>query len=377
MKNTKNTPGNLLELPVVEPWPEPVDGKALLDELARLLNRFVILPIWAADTIALWVLHTYAFKWRDVSTYLGIESPVKRCGKTTLLTVLSEVANRVVVSSNISAAAFFRVIEEKQPTLLIDEADTLLPGNDELRGILNAGYSRKTAYVVRVANQEKETKENGAESRASRLVSFSSWCPKAIAAIGHLPETLADRCIIVRMQRKSPRQNCERCRNLDATVLKRQCARFVLDHGAPIASANPEIPPALNDRQADIWEPLLALADQAGGDWPHRAREAAVGLAGRATEEDPASSLLSDIRVVFKTRKLDRIHSQVLMLELNKLTGRPWAERRSGAETNVRWLSNQLRPHGIRPKLLRIGKTVGKGYVRADFDRANSIGHAM
>jgi hypothetical protein len=105
--------------------------------------------------------------------------------------------------------------------------------------------------------------------------------------------------------------------------------------------------------------------------------EAAAGLAGRATEEDPASSLLSDIRVVFKTRKLDRIHSQVLMLELNKLTGRPWAERRSGAETNVRWLSNQLRPHGIRPKLLRIGKTVGKGYVRADFDRANSIGHAM
>src|SRR5213075_906154 len=111
-----------LQFPVVEPWPEPVSGKLLLDEWGGLRNRFVILPPWAADTIALWVLHTYAFKLRDVRTYLGIESPIKRCGKTTLLTVLSEVANRVIASSNISSPAFFRVIEEEQPTLLIDES---------------------------------------------------------------------------------------------------------------------------------------------------------------------------------------------------------------------------------------------------------------
>src|SRR4051812_13971004 len=110
MRKLKNTLLNVLELPVVEPWSEAVEGRLLLDELAGLLNRFVVLPSWAADTIALWVLHTYAFKLRDVSTYLGIESPIKRCGKTTLLTVLSEVANRVIVSSNISSPAFFRVI---------------------------------------------------------------------------------------------------------------------------------------------------------------------------------------------------------------------------------------------------------------------------
>src|SRR6266403_1280652 len=137
----------------VEPWPEPVDGKALLDALECLILLFVRLPKWAAETLALWVLHTYAFQLRQVATYIGIESPAKRCGKTTLLTVLCELVNRPVVASNISSPAFFRVSEEKEPTLIIDEADTDLHRNKELHGILNSGYARKTAYVIRAANQ--------------------------------------------------------------------------------------------------------------------------------------------------------------------------------------------------------------------------------
>src|SRR5437773_50973 len=132
-----------LNLPAVIPWPEPVDGKLLLDILAAIFTRFVILPKWAAETLALWTLHTYAFQLRDVSTYLGIESPLKRCGKTTLLQLLNELAHRAIASANISPPAFFRVIEELSPTLLIDEADTFLPGNEQLRGILNSGYSQK------------------------------------------------------------------------------------------------------------------------------------------------------------------------------------------------------------------------------------------
>src|SRR5207245_6803084 len=107
----------------------------------------------APEALAVWILHTYAFHLRDVTSYIGIESPEKRCGKTTLLTVLSELVNRPVVAANISSPAFFRVIEETRPTLLIDEGDTFLQGNDELRGILNAGYSRDTAYVLRAFSQ--------------------------------------------------------------------------------------------------------------------------------------------------------------------------------------------------------------------------------
>jgi hypothetical protein len=207
----------------VEPWPEPVDGVELLNALAAFLTRYVVLVKFAAETLALWVLHTYAFRLRDVTTYIGLESPQKRCGKTTLLTALSEVVNRPVVASNISSPAFFRVIEEMRPTLIIDEADTVLHRNDELRGILNSGYKRKTAYVVRVTNEPRnsahvdgtaEQAERGNQDKVEgkaggpRLARFSSWCPKVIATIKHLPETLADRCIVIAMHRKKTNEPC-------------------------------------------------------------------------------------------------------------------------------------------------------------------------
>src|SRR5205809_4922989 len=151
----------------VEPWPEAVDGGELLNELEHLMRRHVVLPPWAAETAALWVLHTYAFPLRDVSAYLGVESPEKRCGKTTFLSVLSELANRAVPLANISSPAVYRAIEEKQPTLLIDEADTFLQGNDVLRGILNAGYTRKTAFVIRVAARRRV--ESSSMSRRSSM----------------------------------------------------------------------------------------------------------------------------------------------------------------------------------------------------------------
>ena len=139
------------DLAPVEPWPAAVNGAAVLDALLRELQRFVVFPKWAAELLALWILHTYAFVLRSVTTYIAIESPEKECGKSTLLTVLSRFVYRPVVSSNISSSAFFRVIEELQPTFLIDEADTNLRGREELRGILNAGYYRPTAFVWRVA----------------------------------------------------------------------------------------------------------------------------------------------------------------------------------------------------------------------------------
>src|SRR6266404_2949680 len=223
----------------VEPWPEPVDGKKLLTFLVHVLKRFVVLPMWAAETLALWIVHTFAFHLRDVSTYVGIESPEHRCGKSTLVTVLSELAHRSVVSSNISPPAFFRVIEDFQPTLFIDEADTFLPDNQALRGILNSGYTRKTAYVMRVANQAscESIPDSQPSTNNPQLVRFSCWCPKVIARIGRLPITLADRFIVIRMQRKTPNEECERLRNLDTIMLRRQCARFVQDHAPALARA--------------------------------------------------------------------------------------------------------------------------------------------
>jgi len=160
MSKSKNERGMSWER--IEPWGDTVNGATLLDELREVFRRFVVLPKWGAEMFALWTVHTYAWQLRDVTTYVGVSSPEKRCGKTTLLGVLTELVHRPVAASNISPPALFRVIEEAEPTLLIDEADTFLQGNEEMRGILNAGYSRKTAYVVRVS--QTRNAERGARS---------------------------------------------------------------------------------------------------------------------------------------------------------------------------------------------------------------------
>jgi hypothetical protein len=381
VRSTEVGGGSELDITDVEPWPQEVNGALLLADIAKMLRRFVVLPKCAEEMLALWVLHTYAFELRDATTYIGIESPEKRCGKTTLLTVLNELVCRPVVASNISSSAFFRVIEEVRPTLLIDEADTFLQGNDELRGVLNAGYKRRTAFVVRVTSEVRwgRPQDNGTTGQhtgndkvevgrgRSRLVRFSCWCPKAVASIGKLPDTLADRCVVIRMQRKAGNEECERIRNLDTMDLRRQCMRFVKDNAVLIGSAQPEMPEGLNDRAADIWEPLFALADLAGESWPKVARDAAVALTSRASEMNPIGSLLMDIALAFVKSGMDRLPTRVLLEDLNSQSGRPWAEPKNGKPITDLWLAQQLRPYGIRPKYMRTEDQHVRGYMKEDF----------
>jgi len=306
---------------------------------------------------------------------VGIESPEKECGKSTLVTVLSRLVNRPVVSSNISSSAFYRVIEELKPTLIIDEADTNLRGKDDLRGILNSGYTKPTAFVWRICydpapgpegEAEERQRAAGTSSSAGRVARYSCWCPKAIAAIGQLHPTLASRCIVIRMHRKTAREECERIKRLRATELQQKCARFVADHAVEIGSAEPEIPPGLTNRAADIWEPLLALADIAGGHWPEVARAAASGLTALAQEYSPIGSLLLDIFLVFIGAKCERIFSRELVAVLAGCEGRPWVELRKGRPVTETWLAQQLRPYGVRPRTIRVGEQVAKGYVQED-----------
>jgi len=346
----------------------------LLNSTATTLSRFVVLPAHAADTLALWILHTYAYQLRDVSTYIGIESPEKRCGKTTLLTVLAELTSRPVVASNISSPAFFRVIQETKPTLLIDEADTFLQANDEFRGILNSGYTRKTAYVIRVANDpglqpSDLNTENRTLNTGSNLRHFSTWCPKAIAAIGRLPDTLSDRCIIIRMQRKIGSEPCERVRNLDGSQIRTRCEELIKNHTALIRSAQPIIPRELNDRAADLWEPLLVLADLAGGDWPERARRAALALSSAAQDHSPIGSLLFDLLLLF-TQLPDnkKFFTRDIIEYLASLGSRPWSPLTKGKPITDLWLSAQFRPYGIAPKTVWIDHQSAKGYATDQFD---------
>ena len=372
-------------------------GASLLTDLRSLLNRYVVLPEMAAETLALWVVHTYAFTLRQVTTYIGVVSPEKRCGKTTLLELLGRLANRSLAAANISPSAMFRVIQDSQPTLLIDEADTFLEGRDELAGILNAGYRKGNSYVVRVADRKKVGRGVPAEpspnanahepefaewtndpppsaaqpsTAPTQLVRYSCWCPKVMAAIGRLPDTLADRCIVITMQRKMPGEKCERMRHLNAEDLRKRCAEFVRTHSDQIAHAQPDIPSTLNDRAADIWEPLLAIADLAGGEWPQLARAAAQKLSAHDDELTLMGYFLKDLRNLMVLANADRMLCRDIVKRLNPIHDRPWEDLRRGREINEWWLGRLLGELGLHSKTMRANDALGKGYMLADIDAA-------
>ena len=210
----------LLEDP--EPWPEPVDGVALLDAIAGVFSRYLAMPPHASTALALWFVHAYAFDAWFASPFLAITSPTKRCGKTLLLIILGALISRRLFAANVTPAVLFRAIEKYRPVLLIDEADSFIRNSDELRGVLNSGHTRTTAVVIRAVGDDHDPR------------AFSTWCPKAIALIGKLPDTLADRAIEVPMRRRTAGETVERLRQdrieAECADWRRQAVRRALAH---------------------------------------------------------------------------------------------------------------------------------------------------
>lgn len=341
------------------PWPTPVGGAEILGALKRALRRFVVLGEPALNSLALWVLHSYVFDVAWITPRLAITSPEKRCGKTLVLTLLRYLVSKPLMTANASPAAVFRCVESIRPTLLIDEADTFLRGKDELRGILNSGHQRD-GCVLRTVGEDHEPR------------AFSTFSPCAIAMIGQLPDTLADRAIAVPMVRKKPSESVERLR-MDRLgpfeELRRQASRWASDSREELARADPEVPAELNDRAADNWRALLAIADAAGDDWPAQARQAALATTSAKGEDDLSARarLLEDLRAVFERRDTDKLFSRDLVAELVQMEDRPWPEWKAGKPLTVRQLARLLQPFNVKPRHLRICETTGRGYWLDDF----------
>ena len=231
-----------------------------------------------ADAITLWCAHSHAHEAADVSPKLVLKSVQKRSGKTRLATALARLVHRPLYVSGIKPAALLRIVETCCPTLLLDEIDAAMKGDREmaetLRGIINSGFDRAGArYIMNVP-----VPGGGYEPRQ-----FSTWAPQLLSGIGALPETVRDRAIEIEMLRKRPEEKVLPLRRRDGgdlNVLCRKLARWAQDNMEKLPDANPAIPPGLDDRAADAWEPLLAFADLVGGDWPERARRAALELSG-------------------------------------------------------------------------------------------------
>ncbi len=299
----------------VEPWGEPVDGAELLNSIIGEVRRFLVMPKESMDAAALWLVMTWAVEATFILPMLAISSPQKRCGKSTLLILLRKIARKALLVSNTSAAAIFRTVEKHQPTLLLDEAETWSKENEELRGISNAGHSRDTAMVLRVDGDALEPR------------AFNCFCPKALAGIGRLADTIEDRSIIIEMRRRAPNELVEHLRQdrLNLDHLQRLCARCVADNLQIMKDSDPAVPSELHDRAADNWRPLLRIADLAGGDWPTRARSAATKLTIRGDDKDSIQSLLlSDIREILRAKA--RLKSTDLVEKLLAIDDHPWVE---------------------------------------------------
>ncbi len=335
----------------------------VLEDVRIFIRRFVVLDDHQADAAALWAAHTHVHDAFGVTPYFAITSAEKRSGKTRKLEALELLVREPLSTANISDAALFRVIDAKAPTLLLDEVDAIFKSREreELRGLLNAGY-RRGAVVHRMG---------GANNRS--LETFAVFCPKAFAGIGNcLPDTITDRSIPIRLKRRTRDEHIERFRLRDVEpeghVLRDRLADWLEPQHDHIAAQRPELPDELEDRAQDVWEPLLAIADLAGGDWPERARRAAVALSTGDEREDDSLTvvLLRDVYAYFTSNGHDRVRTADLLAYLHAIEDSPWGDW-YGKTLSAHGLSRLLRPYRIKTMPVRVeGETV-RGYKAEQF----------
>jgi hypothetical protein len=345
------------------------DDAALLDDVAELLARYVRFPSPAhRDAVALWTAHAHAVEAFDTTPRLALLSAEKASGKTRTLEVLQLLTPAPLLSLNISAAAMFRLVETDRPTLLFDEVDAIFgpkaKEHEDVRALLNAGY-RRGATVPRCVG----------EGAKMKVKSFRVFAPAALAAIGELPDTVMSRSVVVRMKRRAAHEHIEPFRHRRVAPsghhLRDELARWAATAIPGLRELDPVMPEGVNDRTADTWEPLIAVADVAGGDWPQRARAAAVTLLEGEAGDDGSRGvrLLADIRSVFETVATDRLASADLAAQLATIEEAPWGDI-YGRPLDARGLARRLRPFGIRPDSVRFEDGTLKGYQRAWFEDA-------
>ena len=344
----------------VDDWSTPVDGAGLLEELRKYITRFVVLLKDADVVLALWVLHTWIFDCFDITPYLVITSPTRRCGKSLVLTILNWLCCRAKKNDSMSKAAIYRSVENDRPTLVLDEVGWVVDQKDERQGILCGGFERNG--FVEVCEGE------GTNITVRR---YSTYCPKAFGLIGKLTATLMDRSIEIPMLRKK-NEEVERLRRGDNdqhAELRRKCLRWANDNRKALATIEPKLLEGLKDRAIDIWEPLLAITEQVGGEWPKLAEKAAIALSGgEAATEERSVELLADIRVIFDATGLDEITTKALLDALCADKERRWATYNKGKAISDRQVAKLLKQFSIVSEdVYPPGEKHAKGYKRVRF----------
>jgi hypothetical protein len=364
----KFTGRKVIEQAKARPIPLPgvhVDGADLLDAVDTFIGRFVAYPSEDLRVAhALWLAHAHLMDAWESTPRLAFLSPEPGSGKTRALEITETLVPRPVQSVNATPAYLFRKVSDPEgiPTVLYDEIDTLFgpkaKDNEEMRGLLNAGHRRgATAGRCVVRGKLVDTEE------------LPAYCAVALAGLGSLPDTLLSRCIVVRMRRRAPNEFVEpyrrRTHAQEGHALRDRLAAWAAPVVATAAAAVPDMPEGVQDRHADVWEPLLVVADIAGGAWPQRARVAAVALVALARTSTPslAVRLLADLRQVFGD--CDAMSTDAILDALVKLDEAPWGDLK-GKAINSRSLAGFLKKYDVSSKTVRVGDRTPRGYTRVD-----------
>jgi putative DNA primase/helicase len=373
-----------LDTPVRDPWPDPVDGAALLDELTATYSRHLVLPEGGAETCALWVLYSHTFDAFDIAPRLLFSAPTNNCGKSQGLALTMEACQRPIACSSATPAAIYRAVElggRTPPTLFLDEADRFLRNSPQHAEIFNSAHMRHIAYVLRCDGDEMTPKR------------FSTWAPAAYAwneEHGRLQATAYTRCLDIRMRRKGRGEQVKRVVESDREemrILGRKCARWAKDHFDALRLADPSIPDALNNRGGDNWRPLFAVADEAGKGWPATARRVAQILTKMRHDDDQIGvELLRDVKEV-----LSKIPDQFITTEtlvgrrddaggiqlgaLNRVAEQRWATYDKRGPMTGYQLAGLLKMFNIVPEQRRMPRQSNpvRGYDRAALEAAFEI----
>jgi hypothetical protein len=358
--------------PVAAALPSMTPGEAtkitgeLLETCRAWIRRYIVISEEQAIIMAAWVLHTYAFDAAETTPYIHITAPERACGKSRLMETLEALAAAPVRSGGMTAAALVRTIEAKKPTIFLDEMDAQLGGDKEyaeaIRGVLNEGF-RKGGVFYKCVGKDFDLKD------------FHVYCPKCFAGIGQLPDTVSSRSIVIEMRRKCPGEIVEpfrqRAVKIAAAPIKANLEAWSARRAADLLQTIEPVPlTSLSDRQNDIAEPLLGIAQLAGARWLQRLTDALRTVFKASSVEDGSNgvTLLADIRAVFDERKIDAVPSKVLADSLCGVEGRPWADWNHGHGLTANNLARQLKKYSIYPQTIRLGDETPKGYRRGDFE---------
>jgi hypothetical protein len=346
------------------------EGSVLLSDVEAFLGRYIAYPSEHARVAhSLWIAHTHAMDAWDSTPRIAFLSPEPASGKTRGLEVSELLVPRPVEAVNVTAAYLFRKVDDPDgaPTVLHDEIDTVFGPkareHEDVRGLLNAGH-RKGAVAGRCIVRGKTVE----------TVEYPAYCAVALAGLGDLPDTILTRSVVIRMRRRARSEKVEPFRRRVAITqghpLRDRLVTWAARTISRLQDAWPEMPSGVEDRDADVWEALLAVADAAGGDWPKRARDAALALVAQSKESTPSLGvrLLADLRTVFGNR--EALSTEDALTALCEVPEAPWGEVVGGKPLNARGLAKRLTGYGVKSKNIRVGEKVFRGYAREDLTDA-------